>query len=162
MRVAHFYACIKLHKTPYGWRFVAGSAKAPMRKLSVCLSKALKVCQSEASALWNDVVGKIPGAKPRGSWIISDSEAARDLVRSCILPRRLRSLPRDCSTYDFSTMYTTVRLDDLKQKMRTLISEIFAMKLKSKRARFLLVRADGTHEWISTRRALSNSKEYIF
>ncbi len=59
-------------------------------------------------------------------------------------------------------MYTTLRLDDLKQTLRVLIGKIFAMKLTSSRARHLLVRDDGTHEWVNSLRTLTPGKEYIF
>ena len=66
------------------------------------------------------------------------------------------------STYDFSTMYTSLPLGDLKRRIRTFVMRVFSRRLQSSRARFLLVRKDGSFAWLNCRKAVKAGKEFIF
>jgi hypothetical protein len=136
---------IKLHKTPYGWRFIAGSAKAPLTPRSIWITRALKALGQEVDNLWNQASGRIPRCQAKGCFIISNSAQAVEKVR------RFAQKGTAAKTYDFSTTYTTLPLTDLKLRLRKLIVRLFQRRLKERRHRFFIVRDDGTFGWVTCR-----------
>ena len=150
-KVPHFMGTFKFHKQPVGIRFMAGSAQSAMKPLSVTLSLGLKALMPDVDALWNSVSARIPGFSPSGSWIISDSTSVPNLVQRC---RGSWRAGARIATYDFSTMYTTLPHADMKARLRALIVRIFARRLESSRARFLLVRKDGSFAWLNSQRTV--------
>jgi hypothetical protein len=150
-KVPHFMGTFKFHKQPVGIRFMAGSAQSAMKPLSVGISLGLKALMPDVDALWNSVSARIPGFAPHGSWIISDSTAVPTLVQRC---RKSWKAGGRIATYDFSTMYTTLPHADMKSRLRALIVRLFARRLESSRARFLLVRKDGSCAWLNCQRTV--------
>ena len=66
-RVPNFHIRVKLHKKPIGFRFVAGSSKAPLAPVSQWLTLVLKAILVDTNLLWVKVVRKIPDAPEGGS-----------------------------------------------------------------------------------------------
>ena len=100
------------------------------------------------------------GFTPHGGWIINDSAAVPKAVKRC--SKAWRRGVSVFQTFDFSTMYTTLPLPDMKLRLRKLVETIFERRLSVSRARFLLVRRDGSSEWINSRRTVDADKEIIY
>lgn len=162
-RVPNFHIRVKLHKDPIGFRFVAGSPNAPFTPVSKWLTKAFKAIMPETDRLWMDVVKMIPGASERvkGSWIINDSMVVKDMCARYNGSRTTRK-PVHLSTYDFTSMYTTLPLEDLKLRIGKLLKDIFRARFDSNRVKFLIVCEDDTFEWITGNRRPKSSREKIF
>jgi hypothetical protein len=158
-KLPHFMGTFKFHKIPVGVRFMAGSAQSAVKDLSVWLSRGLKAMMDDVNGLWNDISALIPDFTPHGSWIISDSTAVPELVQKV---RGSWGRGARIATYDFSTMYTTLPHSDMKQRLRALVIRVFARRLQSSRARFLLVREDGHYEWVNSRRTVEPGREFLF
>jgi hypothetical protein len=78
--------------------------------------------------------------------VITDSDVIKDMCNK-YNKRRGDRTPVKMSTYDFTSMYTTLSLEDLKERIGSLIKEIFDRRLVASRARFLVVDVDGTYLW---------------
>ena len=153
-KIPNFHIRVKMHKSPIGFRFVAGSRDAPLTNVSKWLTLVLKALLPVCNAMWSSWASKVPGAKPTDlrSWIINDSEGVSQLCRSVNKSRGLRA-PLPLAAYDFTTMYTTLCLSDLKSRMASLIESVFQFKNMSSRAKILLVDKYGHHEWIANCRS---------
>jgi len=110
-----------------------------------------------------DVVKMIPGASEsvQGSWIINDSVVVKDMC-ACYNRSRTTRQPVHLSTYDFTSMYTTLPLEDLKLRIGKLLKDIFRARFDSNRVKFLIVCEDDTFEWITGNRRPKSSREKIF
>ena len=148
VKVPNFHIRVKMHKEPLGFRFVAGSAQAPLTNVSKWLTLILKAVTPTANELWRKVAAGMPGTDPTlTSWIITDSEEISHLCRSVNKPRTNRdTVP--LAAYDFTTMYTKLCLSDLKARFASLIEAIFELKASTSRAKLLLVDEFGHFEWI--------------
>ena len=160
-KVANFHIRVKLHKEPIGYRFVAGSPNAPLTPISKWLTLAFKAIMPDTVDLWSEVVANIPGAPQDGnkSWVISDSDVIKDM---CIKYNKRRGdrTPVNMSTYDFTSMYTTLSLDDLKERIGSLLKEIFERRRAASRTKFLVVDVDGSYCWqTSALKGLSPKKK---
>ncbi|KAK3278510.1 hypothetical protein CYMTET_13557, partial [Cymbomonas tetramitiformis] len=62
-RIPHFHIRVKLHKSPVGYRFVAGANRATLTPVSKWLSVAFRALTADAEGLWKEVVSQIPGFK---------------------------------------------------------------------------------------------------
>ena len=155
-KIPNFHIRVKMHKEPLGFRFVAGSRDAPLTNVSKWLTLVLKACQPVVHDLWRSQARKVPGTcqtqHDLTSWIIKDSEEISQLCRSVNKSRGSRD-PIPLAAYDFTTMYTKLCLSDLKDRMTSLIRQIFQFKHDTSRARILLVDQFGHHEWIVSPRS---------
>ena len=153
--VPNFHIRVKMHKTPVGYRFVCGAQNAPTHRISGWLVPALQTLIGEADSLWNEQIERLPDAlkngAPRGSWIALNSESVVRKLRHCNRPRRERRVPLQFCTYDFTTMYTKIRLSDLKSRLTDLFCRLFVRRQIHGFAHLLLVRKDKTHQWLNTR-----------
>jgi hypothetical protein len=150
-RVPNFHIRVKLHKKPIGFRFVAGSSKAPLAPVSQWLTLVMKAILEDANNLWIKVAREIPGApKVDTSWIIHDSQEVRTLIDRCNKSRPNRVSSIHLATYDFTSMYTMISLEDLKIRLSNLLERIFSERYNDSRRRYILLSKDGTFQWIST------------
>ncbi|KAK3277086.1 hypothetical protein CYMTET_14886 [Cymbomonas tetramitiformis] len=60
-RIPHFHIRVKLHKSPVGYRFVAGANRATLTPVSKWLSVAFRALTADTEGLWKEVVSQIPG-----------------------------------------------------------------------------------------------------
>ncbi|KAK3241599.1 hypothetical protein CYMTET_48646 [Cymbomonas tetramitiformis] len=162
-RIPHFHIRVKLHKSPVGYRFVAGANRATLTPVSKWLSVAFRALTADAEGLWKEVVSQIPGVpRGRGSWIIQDSAEVRKLAAACNRPRGQRDASMHVCAFDFTSMYTTLCLQDLKDRLSALFRSIFQRKLQSSRVRYLLVRKDKSFEWVTNERRTDGEREMLF
>eukprot|EP00736_Rhodelphis_marinus_P000259 Rmarinus@m.22834 len=112
----YLYYTVKLHKNPVGQRFIAGSAACTTTMLSKFLTGILRlvfetlVTEDNAHILKHAI---------RRFFVVNGFEEAAEFLRrwKSNTPDHARKL----LTFDFSTMYTNLPHDDLKDKVFTMI-----------------------------------------
>ena len=114
----HIYALPKLHKNPYKFRFIAGSKFCSTKDLSVLLSKGLKKVQE----FWFNYCGQIDATSGVNRfWILSNSKNMLEQLNGAN-----DKLPyKQVSSWDFSTLYTTIPHSDLKKCIKSLVYKTF-------------------------------------
>mmetsp|Transcript_39732 Transcript_39732/g.75968 ORF Transcript_39732/g.75968 Transcript_39732/m.75968 type:complete len:279 (+) Transcript_39732:384-1220(+) len=132
-KVPNFRIRVKLHKEPVGFRFVAGSPNAPLTSVSKWLTVAFKAIMPDVDEQWARVVDSIPylRQKTRKSWIIHDSKEVKTLLERCNSTRGRRTPNVHLATYDFTSMYTTLPLRDLKERLGNLLDSVYQHKLQT-------------------------------
>ena len=98
----------KLHKRPYKLRFIANSSACTTTELSILMTSCL-------TALKNHVIKYCKTVKERNGktlfWSIKYSGKILNKLKSKV------SLASGLSTYDFSTLYTTLPYNLIKEKL---------------------------------------------
>ena len=106
----YLYFLPKLHKTPISFRFVAGSAKVTTTNTSKILANVLQFVLNELEKKDNVNI-KLTGI--RRFFVVHGYEKIANFLQSVLKSDKRRHL----FTGDFSTMYTTIPHDDLKEKL---------------------------------------------
>ena len=111
----------------------------------------MKAILVDTNLLWVKVVREIPDAPEVGSsWIIHDSQEVRTMIDRCNKSRTNRGSSIHLATYDFTSMYTMISLEDLKLRLNKLLERIFDARFSDSRQRYIKLSKDGTFEWITT------------
>ena len=108
----------KLHKTP----FIAGSSSCTTTRLSKLITECLKLVRSHCTAYCKTIREK---TDVNCMWIIINS---LDVIRA--LEKKQLSLSH-VSTWDFSTLYTSLPHAQLKKQLHDLLERVFNIKGKS-------------------------------
>ena len=131
MEIPYLYWIPKLHKNPYKQRYIAGSATCSTKPLSQILTKLLTTVK-EGIHKYCDIAYDHSGINQM--WILKNS---KELLQS--LKSRSLTTVSHISTYDFSTLYTTIPHSKLKARLRDLIHQAFFYKNGRRRYRYLVV-----------------------
>ena len=116
----------KLHKRPYKSRFIANSSACTTTELSILLTSCI-------TAIKNNVIKYCTTVYERNGknlfWSIKNSGEILNKLKSRVFPAS------GLSTYDFSTLYTTLPHNIIKEKLTELIEQTF--KTFKTRAHFI-------------------------
>ena len=112
----------KLHKTPYKARFIAASRSCTTTRLSKFMTECLKLVRSHCTAYCKTIRER---TGVNSMWIINNS---LDVIRT--LEEKQLSLTH-VSTWDFSTLYTSLPHARLKNQLHDLLERVFRTKGKS-------------------------------
>ena len=112
----------KLHKTPYRARFIAGSSSCTTTRLSKLITECLKLVRSHCTAYCKTIRER---TGVNCMWIINNS---LDVIRA--LEEKQLSL-NHVSTWDFSTLYTSLPHAQLEKQFHYLWERVFNTKGKS-------------------------------
>ena len=112
----------KLHKTPYRARFTAGSSSCTTTRLSKLITDCLELVRSHCT-VYCKTIRESTGVNCM--WIINNS---LDVIRA--LEEKQLSL-NHVSTWDFSTLYTSLPHAQLKKQLHDLLERVFNTKGKS-------------------------------
>ena len=112
----------KLHKKTYKARFIANSSSCTTTKLSLLLTSCLTKIKEHVK-LYCDKVYQNSGINL--FWSIKNSNEVLSKLQN------KRYLASTLSTYDFSTLYTTLPHDLIKDKLTKLIQKTFAREKRS-------------------------------
>lgn len=107
----------KLHKSPYKARFIANSTSCTTTTLSVLLTSCLTKIKEHVERYCNKVY---ENSGKNLFWSIKNSSEILNKLQS------KRNLASSISTYDFSTLYTTLPHNLIKDKLTKLIEKTFA------------------------------------
>ena len=115
-RLPIFYWLPKLHKKPYKARFIANSSSCTTTELSKLLTSCLTTIKNHVIKYCEKVYER------------SGKNLFWSIKNSCEVLNKLKSLgfrASSLSTYDFSTLYTTLPHDLIKDKLVDLIERTF-------------------------------------
>ena len=107
-----------MHKTPVKFRFIIGSKfcilKPAAKKLVKILQLILRIHKNycEKAKYFTGI---------QKYWIIDNNKPVLDDVKAI----NARSAARNIRTYDFSTLYTKIPLEDLKEKLKNVVDKAF-------------------------------------
>ena len=121
----------KLHKTPYKCRFIAGSAKCTTKGISKILTSLLTAIK-EGIQKYCNIAFSHSGVNQM--WILKNSKSLLESLK-CQSCQSLTSI----STFDFSTLYTTIPHDKLKARLACLVKNSFFYKNGKRRYRYLVL-----------------------
>ena len=108
----------KLHKNPIKSRFIAGSRTCTTKRLSGLLTKCLQAIKDQCK-FYCDRIYQNSGVNC--FWILKNS---KDLIQHV---ENVTTKPIKCiSTWDFSTLYTTIPHADLKIALKTVIDRVMS------------------------------------
>ena len=114
----YFHWLPKLHKTPYGSRFIAAFSRCTTTLVSKILTMCLGLVR-KWQQVYYDAIYRNSGIK--GYWLIQKSNEVSDLVSEASSKGNVTSI----KTYDFSTLYTNLPHTKLKERISELVSESF-------------------------------------
>lgn len=109
----------KLHKTPSKARFISGARHCTLKELSVKINKALQVIKANFGK-YCDTIQKHTGIN--FNWSISSSYEFLEKIKS----KEIWSM----QVYDFTTLYTSLNLNEVEKSLFSLIDLVFSNKNK--------------------------------
>ena len=112
----------KLHKSPYKAWFNAGSYSCTTTKLSKLITDCLKQVKDHCTAYCKTILGRTDVSS---MWIINNS---LDVLGT--MEEKQLSLIK-ISTWDFSTLYTSLPYAKLKLQLHDLLERVFTTRGKS-------------------------------
>ena len=116
-----FYWLPKLHKQPYGTRFIAASNKCSTKPLSKLLTTCLSMVSRHFKQYCNGIYCK---TGINCFWIIDNSQQ----VLSALSKINYFSTAKHLDSYDFSTLYTSIPHTSLKEALTSLIKEAYKVR----------------------------------
>ena len=111
----------KLHKTPFGSRFIAASNRCTTKPLSGLLTACLHTVTLHFKEYCN---GIFRNSGIDCFWIVNNSLQ----VLSHLSTLNKGSKAKHLDTFDFATLYTNIPLDSLKCNLKVLINEVFKVQ----------------------------------
>ena len=146
--IPFLYWTSKLHKNPFGKRFITSGKGGSLETLSInigiCLKTILKVILKDA---------KYQKARTgiNKCFIINSRDPVIDFIKHSNMNTDINKTIR---TFDFETLYTSIPQGQLKQEMASLIKNVFLCQQKGcKRKSFISV--SGNHAYFAQKRSKS-------
>ena len=127
----YIYWIPKMHKNPYKHRFIAGSSECSTKPLSILLTKLLthikqglqKYCETAYSRSGINQM-----------WILKNSKELLEHLKSPAF-NHVTSI----KSFDFSTLYTTIPHQKLKERLTNIIRNAFIFKTGNRRYKYLVL-----------------------
>ena len=134
-----FYWLPKLHKKPYGTRFIAASNKCTTKELSTLLTYCFTTITNHFKQYCE---GIFRNTGVNCFWIINNSQQVLTTIQNL----NATTKPKCFNSFDFSTLYTNIPHGSLKSNLCELIREAF----KVRGASYLIVDKNGKAHWSQT------------
>ena len=131
-----FYWLPKLHKQPYGTRFIAASHKCTTKPLSKLLTSCLKLITTHYKQYCNGIFCR---TGVNCFWIVDNSQQ----VLSALSKINYFSVAKHFDSYDFSTLYTSIPHAALKEALESLIQEAY----KVRDSEYIVADTNGNAYW---------------
>ena len=129
-----FYWLPKLHKKPYGSRFIAASNKCTTKQLSSVLTSCFKTILTNYKQYCDGIYNH---SGINCFWIVNNSTEVLDRLHQINKTSRARRF----DSYDFAILYTNIPHNALKKNIRSLVREAF----KIRGAKYIIVDRDIGH-----------------
>lgn len=114
--IPHIFGIPKLHKNPYGTRFISGAKKCTTR---LAASKLLIILQFFQIHFQNYCLAIFKNSNKHCYWAINSSQDIVDAVRCN------KTKFKTVATFDFSTLYTKLGLDVVQECLFQLLDLLF-------------------------------------
>ena len=131
-----FYWLPKLHKTPYGSRFIAASNKCTTKSLSSTLTSCLTTVTVHFQEYCE---GIFKNTGVNCFWIIKNSQQVLHNLQKI----NDTSKAYHFDSFDFSTLYTSIPHSSLKNNLNTLVKEAYTIR----GAKYLNINRQGIAYW---------------
>ena len=131
-----FYWLPKLHKKPYGSRFIAASNKCTTKQLSSVLTSCFKTVLTHYKQYCDGIYNH---SGINCFWIVNNSTEVLDRLHKINKTSRARRF----DSYDFATLYTNIPHNALKNNIRSLVREAF----KIRGAKYIIVDRHDNGHW---------------
>ena len=122
-KLPYLYITPKQHKSPIGFRFITSGAACSLQQLSkhvgICLKSLLHSTKNKS--LYDNKFHS-----RNDFYVIDNNEPVLDFINSNNLKKGFKSI----NTYDFSTLYTSIPHDQLKDNLSKFITRVFDFKQK--------------------------------
>jgi disulfide oxidoreductase YuzD len=152
-RIPTFGVSLKMHKKN-ALRFMAKSHDTSLTQMSQWMSRCFKMMMPVSEEIWRNLFLTVGIVTP-GSWVINNSKQVRDRMTRM---QRGRHKPSNDGqqTYDFSTMYTSLKLDVIQQKMEEYIDLVFEYQRQSTgsksdkgKEKIMMLKYKGRSTWVT-------------
>lgn len=118
MQLPKMYSIPKMHKKVPKQRFIAASNKCSTKPLSNIITKCLKLILAQQRKYCRQIFLR---TGVNMMWIAENSDDILESINDVNDDKNAKNV----YTYDFSTLYTNIPHDDLKERMRWLIGKSF-------------------------------------
>ena len=112
------HATIKMHKNPTKFRYIIGARQCVLKQAAKRLVKILKLIMKIHRRYCNKI-RFFTGIQR--NWIIESNSPVLEDIKAINERRSARNI----GTYDFSTLYTKIPLDNLKEELKGVIGKAF-------------------------------------
>ena len=126
--LSYVYWIPKMHKNPYKHRFIAGSYKSSTKPLSILLTKSLTHIKQDLQKYCETAYSR---SGFNQMWILKNWKALFDHLKSSDF-----NLITNITSFNFSTLYTTIPHRKLKSRLATIIRNSFIRKKKNGNRRY--------------------------
>jgi len=124
----------KFHKNPVKFRPIIASTKATTKPVSICLTKLLRLVMSKMKTYCN-TISKSSGVNPY--WIVENSKEVATALNQLSLKNKAKSV----STFDFTTLYTTLDHSEISLAIASLLNRAFGKDNNTKIIRIIYKKA---------------------
>jgi hypothetical protein len=114
------FATLKCHKNPKKFRYIVSSSQSQTKPLAQVITKCLKLCQKQHKA-YCKALQNYTGINRY--WIIENNQPILDKIRKI---NESNVGAESVETFDFSTLYTKIEHESLKQSLGWFISTAFS------------------------------------
>ena len=121
-KMPQMYWIPKLHKKPYKARFIAGSSSCTTTRLSKLITSCLKLVKSHCISYCKTIYDR---TGVNAMWIINNSLDVIQMIG------RKQFQATSVTTWDFSTLYTSIPHEKLKHRIHELLEKTYAVRRKS-------------------------------
>ena len=127
------YPTIKMHKNPVKFRFIIAAREGVIKNIAKKLTKILQLVINTHKKYFNKIL-LLTGINRM--WIIENTKNILNDIENTNKKKNAKNI----ATYDFSTLYTKIPLEDLKEKLKWMIDKAF----KGGRNQYINIRYDKT------------------
>ena len=114
----YIYAIPKFHKNPVKFRYIISSSKCQTKPLAQTITKGLKLCQTQHES-WCRVLRSYTGINY--FFIIDKNQPIIDTLNKISSKSKAQTI----ETFDFSTLYTMIKHEDLFENLDWFIEKAF-------------------------------------
>ena len=126
-----------MHKNPYKQRFIAGSSKCSTKPLSILLTKLLTHIEQGLQKYCDTAYSR---SGINRMWILKNSKELLEHLKSPTF-NHVTSI----KSFDFSTLYTTIPHQKLKDRLTSIIRNAFIFKNGNRRYKYLVLGHEETY-----------------
>ena len=149
-KLPYLYATAKMHKNPTNFRFITAGNNTAFSKISIDVMKCLKLLLNTARSSMSYKIKEIDNC----IFVIDNRDKVVDFINSSNQQSNDR---REVTTWDFSTLYTKIPHNKLKDKMASFVKKLYnCVKHSSKAANFICCSDKSNTAYFSKSRSNDN------
>ena len=118
MMLPHIILFPKFHKPVFSQRFIVSYASCMIKPLARLLTKGLKAIYNQICS-YSNMIFKVTGINR--NWIIKNNEPLLECLNSYLNSERARNI----QTFDFTTLYTSLKHDEIKEALKSVVKLAF-------------------------------------